>query len=125
MNELDLVEALQTNLGGAVLDVFEEEPLEANNPLWECNNVIITPHISFIGNNMQRLKALILSNNRIVRVKEEIPMKKVLLITNYFHFLQEKSSNRYRQLSEMLARESNIDLEVITSNILPKDKKET
>lgn len=62
MNELDLVEALQTNLGGAVLDVFEEEPLEANNPLWECNNVIITPHISFIGNNMQRLKALILSN---------------------------------------------------------------
>jgi len=62
VNELDLVEALQTNLGGAVLDVFEEEPLEANNPLWECNNVIITPHISFIGNNMQRLKALILSN---------------------------------------------------------------
>lgn len=50
-------------------------------------------------------------------------MKKVLLITNYFHFLQEKSSNRYRQLSEMLARESNIDLEVITSIFYQRTKK--
>ncbi|WML28735.1 D-2-hydroxyacid dehydrogenase [Neobacillus sp. OS1-32] len=40
-----LVQALQEGtIAGAGLDVFETEPLNADSPLWEMDNVIITPH---------------------------------------------------------------------------------
>lgn len=43
----DLIWALENKkLAGAVLDVFEKEPLPAQSPLWECENVVITPHSS-------------------------------------------------------------------------------
>jgi phosphoglycerate dehydrogenase-like enzyme len=45
--EKALIQALQgKKIGGAVLDVFEEEPLPAESPLWHLPNVFITPHIS-------------------------------------------------------------------------------
>lgn len=58
-----LTEALDTKLSGAVLDVFETEPLEETSPLWDMDNVILTPHNSFVGEgNADRLKNVILNN---------------------------------------------------------------
>lgn len=64
VNEADLAAALKSGkLSGAVLDVFETEPLDGESPLWDMPNVIITPHNSFVsGNNGARLFALAYDN---------------------------------------------------------------
>lgn len=47
----------------AVLDVFAEEPLDPQSPLWDAEKVLITPHNSFVGEgNAHRLSELILKN---------------------------------------------------------------
>ena len=59
-----LIKALDKEaIGGAVLDVFEDEPLANDSCLWDYDNVVISPHNSFVSNkNNNRLFELIKRN---------------------------------------------------------------
>mgnify|MGYP001263767937 CR=1 FL=1 len=55
INEFDLAKALQEGkIGGAALDVFENEPVESINPLLKAPNLILTPHL---GGSTKEAKA--------------------------------------------------------------------
>ncbi|MEE9257832.1 MAG: D-2-hydroxyacid dehydrogenase [bacterium] len=52
VDEEALIDALRSGgIAGAGLDVFNEEPLPGEHPLWEMENVIITPHIGGMSEN--------------------------------------------------------------------------
>lgn len=69
VDEQALIKALDKKLSGAVLDVFEEEPLSLESPLWQKENVIITPHNSFVGegNQSRMLKVIMKSLGEIMK----------------------------------------------------------
>lgn len=62
----DLVDALETGeIAGAALDVFEQEPLPADHPLWKMENVILTPHVAACSVRIaERHLAVLLENVR-------------------------------------------------------------
>ena len=67
VDEEALIGALEEKLGGAVLDVFTEEPLKENSPLWDMDHVIVTPHNSFVGEgNGKRLADVIMKGLKTI-----------------------------------------------------------
>lgn len=47
VDEQAVVELIRSKvLRGAAMDVFRQEPLPVDSPLWECENLILTPHMS-------------------------------------------------------------------------------
>jgi D-2-hydroxyacid dehydrogenase (NADP+) len=80
-----LIEALQNRIiAGAGLDVFEQEPLPESSPLWEMDNVILTPHNS--GNSIHyndRAVEIFVSNLKDYAAGREPLLNKVNLASQY------------------------------------------
>jgi phosphoglycerate dehydrogenase-like enzyme len=69
--------ASQGRIRGAAIDVFEHEPLPADDPLWDRQNVLLSPHQAGFGEDyLQRALALFVANaERIAR--GELPLNLV------------------------------------------------
>jgi len=73
-NEEDLIRILkEKKIKGAALDVFYNEPLPQDSPLWDMENVIITPHISGVSKiYMDKALKILLPNLEAYRDNKEM-----------------------------------------------------
>lgn len=75
VDEDALIEALEADeIAGAGLDVFEEEPLPAESPLWDFEEVIIAPHKGSATNRYHLDLADLLKEN-VRRYRSDEPLK--------------------------------------------------
>ncbi|WP_139044190.1 D-2-hydroxyacid dehydrogenase [Allomesorhizobium alhagi] len=76
--ESELIEALQAGIiAGALLDVFEREPLSVDSPLWTMPNLIMTPHVAGWSNDYNARVFDIFSDN-LRRFLENKPLRNVV-----------------------------------------------
>jgi phosphoglycerate dehydrogenase-like enzyme len=78
VDEKALVDHLAAGrLAGAALDVFDQEPLPAESPLWDMPGVIVSPHMA--GETMGEREALIeLFLDNLTRRAEGLPLRNVV-----------------------------------------------
>jgi len=64
LHEGALIEALASGrLRGAGLDVFAQEPLPEDSPLWSLSNVLLTPHVSAVTRGYWRREVDLIAHN--------------------------------------------------------------
>ncbi|MCY3832321.1 MAG: D-2-hydroxyacid dehydrogenase [Chloroflexi bacterium] len=74
VDEKALITALSSGqIAGAALDVFEDEPLPTISPLWNLDNVIITPHVAGFTRDIHEKAARVLKEN-LIRYLENRPL---------------------------------------------------
>ena len=79
VNQTDLVDALKSNqIAGLVADVYEEEPLPEDSPLWQLENVILTPHIAGVSPNYVKRAMDVITHNLRVYVGQSGEMMNVI-----------------------------------------------
>jgi phosphoglycerate dehydrogenase-like enzyme len=64
VDETALLNALkERRIGGAALDVFEQEPLPKESPLWDLDNLLITPHTAGLTEKLWDRQYELISEN--------------------------------------------------------------
>jgi phosphoglycerate dehydrogenase-like enzyme len=64
IDERALIAALrERKIAGAALDVFDNEPLPADSPLWELDNLLITPHTAGMDTRLWERHYALFSEN--------------------------------------------------------------
>ena len=81
----DLIQALnKQQLSFAALDVFEEEPLPQDHPLWKMDNVLITSHIAGLTPDFQKkLMSIFLTNLKSYLATHNLQTNQVKLFAGY------------------------------------------
>ena len=80
----DLNDALESgSIAGAGLDVFQEEPLPSEHPLWKAPGMLITPHVAGSGPHIEQRRAELFLDN-CVRFSEGRPLRNVVDKANWF-----------------------------------------
>ncbi len=103
IDELALVEALQTGkVAGAALDVFETEPLPAEHPLRQFDNVILTPHLGASTVEAQSLVAVAVAEE-IVNILTDKPFRNAVNLPSLTEE-QKQYLQPYLVLGEQLGR---------------------
>ncbi|MFQ3544558.1 D-glycerate dehydrogenase [Halobacillus rhizosphaerae] len=74
VDESALIEALKSNkIRGAALDVFEQEPVDAANPLLSLDNVVLTPHLGSATQQARDAMAMKAAENLVAGVTGQAP----------------------------------------------------
>lgn len=77
VKEEDLLEIIDTTLSKVILDVFIDEPLNIDSPLWHHEKVIVTPHISYQSefNDLKHIE--LLTQQLSLITKGESPLNQI------------------------------------------------
>ncbi len=84
IDQMALIDALtEGRLTGAVLDVFTEEPLPADNPLWTMDNVIFSPHTAAISMR-ENVRIVDVFCENLKRLRNGAALKNALNLTEFY-----------------------------------------
>jgi D-3-phosphoglycerate dehydrogenase len=74
VDEQALIKALRDKrIAGAALDVFEKEPPDANNPLLNLQNVILSPHVAGVAQDASRRMSVWVAEDVVRVLNHELP----------------------------------------------------
>jgi D-3-phosphoglycerate dehydrogenase len=93
IDETALIEALRSGqLSGAGLDVFEREPIAADNPLLTMDNVLLTPHVASYSIEGDKLHQQRIADIVLNVVRGNLPERKVVVNKDLYDQIAEKLS---------------------------------